>query len=67
MFQETAQLCLFKDSTLFNRWLVTQPNTEAEVFCQFMPISEIWGENILDLFLGIYFMVYGSKHHMPLS
>lgn len=46
---------------------MTQPNTEAGVFRQFMPIPEILGENILDLFWGIYFMVYGSKHHMPLS
>lgn len=32
-----------------------------------MFIIEIWGENILDLFLDIYFTVYGFKYYMLLN
>lgn len=55
MFQESVQLCGGVRSV--NRSLVIEPTTEAECFTHFMPITEVWGGKILDLFLDMYFMV----------
>lgn len=66
MFQESVQLCVGLRS--LNRSLGIEPNTEAEMCHTFLcQLLKSEAEKTLDLFLGMYFTVCGSKHHVPLN
>lgn len=65
MFQESVQQCIWLHS--LNRLRVIKPKYWSRSLTDFMPFTEIWGENSLGLFWDIYFMAHGCKHHMPLN